>query len=111
MRCSPVARLFLGPTVTDTLAAILEREPKWDTLPAATPPVIRRLLQRCLEKDPTRRLRDIADARMEIEDGLRGGARTAAEIAVVDRTRPRVRVQWAMAAVTLLAARSSPSAR
>ncbi len=96
--------LFLGPTVTDTLAAILEREPAWDTLPGATPPVIRRLLQRCLEKDPTRRLRDIADARMEIEDALRGSARTAADTAIVDPPRPRVRLPWAMAVVTSLVA-------
>ena len=96
--------LFLGPTVTDTLAAILEREPAWDTLPDATPAVIRRLLQRCLEKDPTRRLRDIADAGMEIEDALRGGVRTAADTAAVDRPRPRARLPWAMAAVTSLAA-------
>ena len=96
--------LFLGPTVTDTLAAILEREPAWDTLPAATPPVIRRLLQRCLEKDSTRRLRDIAEARMEIEEGLRGAAPTAADTAVVEATRPRVRLPLTMAVVTSLVA-------
>jgi TolB-like protein/tetratricopeptide (TPR) repeat protein len=96
--------LFLGPTVTDTLAAILEREPAWDTLPSETPPVIRRLLQRCLEKDPTLRLHDIANARMEIEDALRGGVRTAAETAVVEPPRSRVRRPWAMAAVTTFAA-------
>jgi TolB-like protein/Tfp pilus assembly protein PilF len=95
--------LFLGPTVTDTLAAILEREPAWDTLPDATPAVIRLLLQRCLEKDPTRRLRDIADARMEIEDALGGAVRTAADAAVVDPPRPRARSPWTMAAVTSLA--------
>ena len=83
---------FLGPTVTDTLAAILEREPAWDALPGATPPVIRRLLQRCLEKDPKRRLRDIADARMEI-DGVLSGP-----------TRSRVLLPWAMAVVTSLGA-------
>jgi TolB-like protein/tetratricopeptide (TPR) repeat protein len=96
--------LFLRPTLTDTLAAIVEREPAWDTLPAATPPGIRRLLQRCLEKDPTRRLRNIADARREIEDGLRGDARTAANTAVVvDPLRRRLRL-WTIAVVTSLAA-------
>jgi TolB-like protein/Tfp pilus assembly protein PilF len=92
--------LFLGPTVADTLAAILEREPVWDTLPGATPPVIRRLLQRCLEKDPQRRLRDIAEARMDIENELSAAARTAADIAVVDPPRPGVRRRWALAAGT-----------
>jgi TolB-like protein/tetratricopeptide (TPR) repeat protein len=96
--------LFLGPTVTDTLAAILEREPAWDTLPGETPLVIRRLLQRCLEKDPTRRLHDIANARMEIEDALRGGVRTAAETAVVELPRSRVRRPSAIAAVMTFAA-------
>ena len=83
---------FLGPTVTDTLAAILEREPAWDALPGTTPPVIRRLLRRCLEKDPKRRLRDIADARMEI-DGVISGP-----------TRSRVLLPWAMAVITSLGA-------
>ena len=59
-----------GETVSDTIAAILEREPDWSALPAQTPVSIRRLLQRCLEKDPKRRLRDIGDARLEIEEAL-----------------------------------------
>ena len=59
---------FPGETISDTIAAILEREPDWHALPAATPAAIRRLLRRCLEKDPKRRLRDIADARLEIDE-------------------------------------------
>ena len=59
-------------TITDTLAALIEREPDWSVLPADTPPPIRRLLQRCLVKDPKGRLRDIADARAEIDDVLAG---------------------------------------
>jgi Tol biopolymer transport system component len=61
---------FAGETVSDTMAAILEREPTWEALPAATPRSARRLLERCLEKDVTRRLRDIGDARIEIDDAL-----------------------------------------
>ena len=60
--------VFLGDTVADTLAAILERAPDWAALPAATPPSITRLLHRCLEKDRRRRQRDIGDARIEIEE-------------------------------------------
>src|SRR4030095_8291 len=60
---------FGKPTVADTLAAIVEREPTWETLPAATPPHVLQLLRRCLHKDPRRRLRHIADARLEAEDG------------------------------------------
>jgi serine/threonine protein kinase len=63
-------RAFSGDTPSDAIAVILEREPLWDRLPEATAPVVRRLLQRCLEKDPKRRLRDIGDARIELEDAL-----------------------------------------
>jgi eukaryotic-like serine/threonine-protein kinase len=58
-------------TVTETLAAVLEREPSWTALPPTVPDGVRRLLRRCLEKDPRRRLHDIADARIEIEDAVR----------------------------------------
>ena len=64
---------FPGDTVSDTIAAILERDPDWVALPATTPPLATRLLQRCLEKDPKRRLRDIADARDDLDDALAGG--------------------------------------
>ena len=59
---------FSGETVSDTIAAILDREPAWDSLPASTPPTLRHLLHRCLEKDPKRRLRDIGDAELEREE-------------------------------------------
>ena len=49
------------------------REPDWTALPATTPPMVARLLRRGLEKDPKRRLRDIADARAELDDALEGG--------------------------------------
>jgi len=62
--------VFTGETVSHVLAAILTTEPDWTALPADTPASIRRLLRRCLEKDPRRRLHDIADARIEIEDTL-----------------------------------------
>jgi len=61
---------FNGETVSDIIAAILNREPDLTTLPPSTPPGIRRLLKRCLEKDAKRRLHDIADARIEIDDAL-----------------------------------------
>jgi serine/threonine protein kinase/Tol biopolymer transport system component len=61
-------KAFDRDTVSDTIAAILERQPDWSVLPETTPSTIRRLLQRSLEKDPKRRLHDIADARIEIDD-------------------------------------------
>ena len=63
---------FAGETVSDTIAKILEREPDWQALPSSTPAKIRDLLRRCLEKQQPRRLQDIADARVELEE-----ARTA----------------------------------
>ncbi len=67
-------RAFFGETVSDTLAAVLRGEPEMAALPAATPASLRRLIRRCLEKDPERRLRDLADARIEIVDALEGRA-------------------------------------
>jgi eukaryotic-like serine/threonine-protein kinase len=63
---------FGGETISDTMAAILEREPNWQAVPPNLPPGITRLLRRCLEKDVTKRLRDIGDARIEINDALEG---------------------------------------
>ena len=58
---------FAGETASDSLAKVLERDPDWSLLPAGTPASIVRLLARCLEKDQRRRLRDIGDARLEID--------------------------------------------
>jgi Flp pilus assembly protein TadD/TolB-like protein len=63
-------RAFSGETVTDVLAAIVSTEPDWTRLPAATPPRLRELLERCLQKDANKRLRDIGDARNEIDQAL-----------------------------------------
>jgi len=61
-------RPFEGETVTDTFARILDHEPDWTKLPARTPSAIRTLLARCLRKDARKRLHDIADALIEIDD-------------------------------------------
>ena len=63
-------RAFAGETASDTIATILEREPDWTKLPAAAPAHVRRLLRRCLQKDSNRRLRDIGDARLELDEAL-----------------------------------------
>jgi serine/threonine protein kinase/Tol biopolymer transport system component len=61
---------FMRNTSTDTIAAVVSAEPEWKSLPANTPGSIRRLLMRCLQKDARRRLHDIADARIELEDAM-----------------------------------------
>ena len=61
---------FDGDDVAAMLAAVMTKEPDWSLLPARLPQDFRRLLHRCLEKDPKRRLQAIGDARLEIEDLL-----------------------------------------
>jgi eukaryotic-like serine/threonine-protein kinase len=63
---------FTGETVTDTLAAVIMKDPDWSQLPASTPIRVRVLLQRCLQKDPKQRLRDVGDARISLEEVLAG---------------------------------------
>jgi serine/threonine protein kinase/Tol biopolymer transport system component len=58
---------FAGDTTSDMLVAVLSQEPDWSLLPEATPGPLRRLVRRCLEKDPRHRLRDIGDARIELD--------------------------------------------
>jgi len=64
------AGLFAGESVSDTLAAVLTRDPDWTGLPAETPDALRVLLRRCLERDSRKRLHDIADARITLDDPL-----------------------------------------
>jgi Tol biopolymer transport system component len=61
---------FRGETVSDTIAAILEREPDWSALPASTPPGLRQVIKRCLEKDLKQRSRDIGDVRLQMDDAV-----------------------------------------
>ena len=63
-------RLFAADEVSDTLAMVLMKEVDWNPLPASTPPAIRTLLRRCLEKDRKRRLPDIGVARLEIDEAM-----------------------------------------
>ena len=61
---------FRGETISDTLANILQTEPRWEMLPENIPMNIRSLLRHCLKKDPRQRLRDIGDAGIEISEAL-----------------------------------------
>jgi eukaryotic-like serine/threonine-protein kinase len=96
---------FAGDTVSDLVAAILTREPDFSLLPADTPPAIRRLLRRSLEKEPRRRLRDAADVRLEIEDAAEELRQPRHEDAA-PRAERRLRI-WRAGAVTLAAALSA----
>jgi serine/threonine-protein kinase len=72
-------RAFSGTGVTETLAAILERDVDWTRLPAATPSGVLTLLRRALAKDPRRRLHHIADARLELEEASSAPAQTTSQ--------------------------------
>ncbi len=61
------ARAFAGDDVTDTIVSVVSKEPAWETLPPNVAPEVRRLLARCLAKDPKTRLRDIGEARLQLE--------------------------------------------
>jgi serine/threonine protein kinase len=63
-------RAFQGEDVSDTLARILMEEPDWTALPATVPPAVTTVLRRCLQKDPKRRLRDVGDVALALEDAL-----------------------------------------
>jgi len=106
-------RPFTGDDVTETIAGIVKSDPDWSALPPTLPSSSRRVVRRCLEKDPRRRLRDIGDARLDLEAAdpvnlvtERGGRRkgilvpmwvvwtaafviAAALIAIVSTERPR----------------------
>src|SRR5204863_6793578 len=63
-------------STADIIAAVLKTEPDWLALPAGTPAKVRGLLRSCLQKDSSRRLQDIGDARADIEAALRAPAAT-----------------------------------
>ncbi|HEY6051459.1 MAG TPA: tetratricopeptide repeat protein, partial [Thermoanaerobaculia bacterium] len=91
-------RAFTGETATDVLSAILTKDPDWKALPAATPARLRELLARCLEKDTARRLRDMGDARLEIERVEQGQAGAAG----LSPGRGDLRLRWILASVLAL---------
>jgi serine/threonine protein kinase len=81
-------RLFAGDTVSDVLAEVLKTDPDWDALPADTPASLRRLLRRCLRKNPHNRLHDAADARIALQD-IAGGLDEPEVQAEAQPARPR----------------------
>jgi hypothetical protein len=97
-----VAYFDAGDTVSDAVAAILKTEPDWSVLPAETPLRLRALLRRCLEKDPSRRLRDIGDARLELDDAIADPLPTA-PVATAKSPSTSARLAWSIASLLGLA--------
>lgn len=87
--------LFAGESMAETIAAVIKEDPKLDRLPAGTPARLRSLLARCLERDPTMRLRDIGEARILLSQPIDA----APAIPVVRPPRGR----WVAAAIGAVA--------
>ncbi len=108
-------RLFEGETISDTLAAVLKTQPDWTALPATTPEALRRLLARCLDRDPRQRLRDIGEARVLLSGGLQA-AGAAGSSSIAAPPAARARLPWllfglATIAVVVLAIKAATPAR
>jgi serine/threonine protein kinase len=98
-------KLFAGPTISDTLAAVLRADVDWNMLPGDTPASIRTLLRRCLTRDRKQRLQAIGDARITIEEYLAdpAGASVQETVTVTSRHRLRERLAWGGTVVLLVA--------
>jgi Tol biopolymer transport system component len=95
---------FGGETVAETLAAVLRGEPDWSALPAGTPPGVVSVLRRCLEKDPRRRLHDVSDARLLLEEAGEQGPEAGPTALLARGPRWREALAWGLAAVGLASA-------
>jgi serine/threonine-protein kinase len=95
--CLTGKRAFEGETFTETMAAILRGEPDWSALPASIPGIILLLLRQCLQRDPARRLHDIADAHFHIAEGLAAEKTAATPYQPVRRSGLRQNAPWALA--------------
>ena len=86
-------RAFAGEEMSDVLASVLRQEIDWSALPAATPPRLRQLLERCLERDPKSRLRDIGEARVTIAK-IESGAPDSSASGIAPALAPAPRSKW-----------------
>ena len=93
---------FAGESVSEVLADVLRGEPRWDRVPPNTPAAVIRLLRRCLQKDPARRLQHIGDARLEIDDAVVSPEAAGPGVQVVARRYPRL--PWIVAGVLAVTA-------
>ena len=110
-----------GETVSDTIASILKTDIDWSRLPSDTPPHVRRLLKRCLEKDQQRRLPHIGVARLELDESAAEPLPDAATASLAAISRPRWSRAWpavvsafaagAMAAAAVWVLKPAPAAR
>jgi Tol biopolymer transport system component len=94
----------VGETLSDTLAGILVNEPDWKALPAGTPSKIRDLIERCLRKDERRRIRDLGDSRIAIEETRGEFEALEAAVSLPAAQRRRERIFTVLTAIFLVLA-------
>ena len=95
--------VFQGRSVSEIVSEVLKSEPEWQQLPADTPQPIRRLLRRCLHKDPRQRLQHIGDARLDIDDAVNDPVPTPATPDASRSSRGEL-IAWSACAVVTIAA-------
>jgi eukaryotic-like serine/threonine-protein kinase len=93
-------RTFDGSSVVDAIGAALHTEPAWHLLPETTPPAVRATLERCLQKDPRQRARDLGDVRLALDGGFSAPVATAPPPASAAKRTPL----WVVAAAVLATA-------
>lgn len=104
--CLTGKRMFQGEDTTETLATIIKSEPDWSALPGETPPTIHLLLRKCLAKDRRRRLQDIGDARVDLEQAINNPGSTLIRLSegALEETRARGMARSAVAALVVVGA-------
>jgi len=95
-------RLFKGDDAAEVMASVLKTEPDWTALPAGTPASVQRLLRRCLEKDPRKRLSSIGDARLELDDAGTAEAASPSRVSTMTRLWPAIAGGVIVAAVAAI---------
>jgi len=97
-------RAFDGDDVTDVLSRVLQRDPDFTGLPATTPRAVRRLLRRCLQKDHRFRLRDVGDAKAELDEPIDEGSETVSAGSIRTSGKQKALVGTLVAALLLVTA-------
>jgi len=96
-------RMFGGETAAETLASVMKEQITLTGLPDETPPAVRKLVTRCLDRDLRRRVQSIGEARIIIEDAISGVAPEEGELQPAQTFRPVSKWPWAVSAALLLA--------
>ena len=97
-------RAFDGATIPETTVAIMDREPDWEALPTGTPEGVRRVLQRCLQKSPRDRLRDVGDALLEFREEAHGSRAQPQSAGMIREVSRSSRTTWFAATGVVLVA-------